>query len=292
MLDDPADATDVKTKLTAAAGERPMQHTWRKRALAGFLSLLAPGVGHYLLGRPRTGVALALALVVSGASMIAAAVGSSAALFWTLCAPVVAVDLVLFAHPLTIVEGTSPPTWKVVVAGGLTVLFFQVAREWVRADVVESFGAASASMYPTIEPGSKFFISKLDRRPRAGDTVAYVKPNGNETFAKRVVAVGGDTIEIRQDIVLVNGKPLSRRKLERPCTLGTLCELWAESVGGQTYEIALSPERASANFDQVTVVPPGTVYVLGDDREESFDSRHHGPVPLSNVVGKLSLTWW
>jgi signal peptidase I len=90
----------------------------------------------------------------------------------------------------------------------------------------------------------------------------------SETFIKRVVAVGGDTISIRDGHVVRNGKLAS--------------EPFAASCGG----------GSDCNFPHAITVPKGYVFVMGDNRGESDDSRFWGPVPISWVIGHALVTYW
>jgi signal peptidase I len=106
--------------------------------------------------------------------------------------------------------------------------------------------------------------------PEPGDVLVLNPPTiSDEPFIKRVVAVAGDTISIHDGYVYVNGKHQTEPYIRGPITE---CE----------------SELYCTDF----VVPPGTVFVLGDNRQDSFDSRSFGPVPLGNVIGRAWFTNW
>ena len=90
----------------------------------------------------------------------------------------------------------------------------------------------------------------------------------SETFIKRVVAVGGDTIAIRNGRVIRNGKPADEPFIE-PCGTGSGCD-----------------------FPQAIRVPEGYVFLMGDNRGGSDDSRYWGPIPVSRIIGKAVVTYW
>jgi len=103
--------------------------------------------------------------------------------------------------------------------------------------------------------------------PNRGDIVVLHPPkleDTNREFIKRVIAVPGDTVEIKQGIVYVNGRALKETYIQEP-------------------------PRYAMSLQQV---PPNSYFVLGDNRNNSDDSRFFGPVPRENIVGKASVTIW
>ena len=147
----------------------------------------------------------------------------------------------------------------VVFAVGLWFLFTHVVR----------FGKiVSGSMAPTLQTGD-YYVLRLDaykegRKPERGDIVVFDRP-GEGTFIKRVIGVGGDTLGIARGSVWLNGSWLEEPYLkERPVT--------------------------EAPF--ATAVPEGHVFVLGDNRNKSEDSRDYGPVPVANILGQVTKVVW
>lgn len=107
--------------------------------------------------------------------------------------------------------------------------------------------------------------------PRTGEIVAFRSPeDADDIYLKRVIAVAGDTVEIRRGALLVNSVPVpesyARVRANRRST-------WQENI---------SPER----------VPSGEMFVLGDNRDDSEDSRYFGPVRADSVVGEPLLVFW
>lgn len=114
------------------------------------------------------------------------------------------------------------------------------------------------SMYPTLENDDIVVFSRLNRNIKFGDVVAIQLPSGAK-YVKRVVAVGGDTVDIIDDVFYRNGEPLD--------DMPTL-----EEKGGVEFPLT---------------VLPGEVFTLGDNRAESTDSRFYGPVNLQQIQGVL-----
>ncbi|MFO7295022.1 MAG: signal peptidase I [Caldicoprobacter sp.] len=127
-----------------------------------------------------------------------------------------------------------------------------------------------SSMHPTLESGDRLIVLKLGyrfRHPEHGDIVVFRNPdNPRVNYIKRVIGVEGDRVEIKDGKVYVNGKALVEPYIAEP-TLGEYPE---------------------------TVVPEGTIFVMGDNRNFSRDSRNSqvGFIPLENVVGKAKIRIW
>ncbi len=127
---------------------------------------------------------------------------------------------------------------------------------------VEAIRVPSDSMAPTISAGDHLLLDKrgAGRHPGIGDIVVLHDPLGDGLIVKRVVAVGGDSIGFEDGVLVRNGQAV--------------------------------PEHHTADFlDGVyygpDVVPPGELYLLGDNRFDSVDSRHFGTVPVEVVVGRV-----
>jgi signal peptidase I len=148
----------------------------------------------------------------------------------------------------------------------------------VRQYVVEAFIAPTASMAPTIQPGDRVLVWKRPFVPQRGDLIVFLNPRDRrEEYVKRLAAVAGETIEFRRDGAYINGALLDR-----------------QSFGGLPYEDAELPPsfRRWAIEGSPFTVPPGYVFVLGDNIGRSVDSRFFGPVPLSDVIGKAYKRYW
>jgi len=170
----------------------------------------------------------------------------------------------------------------------------------LRAFVMEAFQNPSGSMMPALYVGDHFFVSKRPHRPQRGEVVVFrYPPDPSVDYVKRVAALAGDTIEITDGLLIVQGKDLSRREETRTCadvlasapeTPDGPCEVWSETaLGGGRYDIVQGTRHAA--FGPFTV-PDGTAFVLGDNRDNSSDSRVWGPVPLSLVKGSAMFVWW
>src|SRR6185369_9067253 len=131
----------------------------------------------------------------------------------------------------------------------------------------------SQSMYPTLEIGDHVFTEAWvygsfgrSAGPVPGDVIVFAFPKDrSREFIKRVVATAGQTVELYGSRLLVDGKPRD--------------EPYARYLG---HGRDLTP----------VTVPPGHVFVLGDNRDESYDSRFWGPVPIADVLGRAGAIYW
>jgi len=149
-----------------------------------------------------------------------------------------------------------------------TVIAALVIAVLVRGFIIEPYVVNGPSMEPTLWTGERLFISKLAYRfgkPQRGDIVMFRYPlNPEKDYVKRVIAIPGDTIEMRMGRVYINGQQVSEPFVQFP----------------GLYNMSAQ------------VVPPDTVFVMGDNRANSEDSREFGPVKLSLVRGKAVFRVW
>src|SRR4051812_19758983 len=169
-------------------------------------SLLAPGFGQALAGRTKRAV---LWLVAIAVALLAVAVSVWALLVLILVriASVVDAGIVLRA------ERTRPRGhWAAAVI--VFVLSFPLGFI-VRAYMLEAFNIPSSSQYPTLHIGDQLLVDKLALRTRGiahGDVIVFAQPcNPERAYVERVIATGGETVEIRCDIVYVNGQPVANQ---------------------------------------------------------------------------------
>jgi signal peptidase I len=186
--------------------------------------------------------------------------------------------------------------------GGSTQIAFNV-----RTILLEAFRVPVASNYPTIVPNDRFLANKIAYKtsdPKKGDLIVFVNPeNKRENYIKRVVAVAGETVEIRNGELYVNGQRLPRQKLPQS-TLDNIRikvggkpldgDVFVETNGDAKYRIFLAGplhDRMPGDFAKITV-PKHHCFVLGDNRNLSQDSRHFGPIPLGTVKGRADYLYW
>jgi signal peptidase I len=165
-------------------------------------------------------------------------------------------------EPRSRTRGRRRVTGALAVAAVLAMLA-------VRLLVAEPFAIPSASMAPTLTPGDHVLVDKLAYRggiPRRGELVVFRAPASGEITLKRVVAVAGDTVGIEDGVLVVNG---TKRR-----------ERYAD------------PRAIDSVYFGPVDVRAGTVFVLGDNRLDSTDSRDFGAVPTSSLMGRVRARIW
>ena len=277
-----------------------------------------------------------------------------------------------------LVKRPQKSTWRDYVESiGAAILIAFVLRFFV----IEAFKIPSSSMYPTLEIGDHIFVNKFIygvrlpwttkklfevRKPQRGEVIVFIQPcEPDRDYIKRVVALENDTVEVRCNIVYVNGTAVPSALVQgdgceymdfdeianRP--VRRACSRYRETVNGDSYDTFHDPDRPMrderkvaagglttgddrdfpkldgahfppscsrnpdgsswASKNQLTgqivetrahlphtaaceqqlhyVVPPGHVFVMGDNRANSNDSRYWGSVPIENIKGKALFIW-
>jgi signal peptidase I len=152
----------------------------------------------------------------------------------------------------------------------ILVVTFALVFGVVRPFIAEVFYIPTESMVPTLEVGDRVLVSKLIylfSGPQRGDVIVFESPDEDIDLVKRVVGVPGDNVKVVRGSLYVNG------------------ERWEEAY--LNYEL---PDKESA-YGPITV-PEGHIFVMGDNRADSADSRYIGPVPLDYLVGKAFVRIW
>jgi signal peptidase I len=263
-----------------------MSNKPRKWWIAGLLSLLEPGLGQLYNGQARKGL-LILALpflIIPG--MIWCLNAKNMVFF--LCTFVLLVlayyiavvsDAILIARYLSN-EYHLKPYNNIVIYIMIVVIVFATSTTLsalVKNNYIKAYKIPAASMEPTLLVGDHILI---DRRlsthlPNRGDLIVFEFPMDLEKdFIKRIVAVGGDSVEIRDKDLFVNGDHAKEIYVIHKHT-----------------EVLPANQNQRDNFGPVTV-PHNSFFVLGDNRDESYDSRFFGFVERSNVKGIVINIYW
>jgi len=169
-------------------------------------------------------------------------------------------------------EETKKPLAKRSIQVGGLVLAVLLMALGLKAFAVESFRVPSESMSPTVEIGDRFIVNKLGYKlsdPSMGDIVVFDRPANatvqDDRLVKRIVAVGGQTLEFRSGQLFID-----------------------EVVVNEPY---LSAGPSTADYGPVTV-PEGKYFVAGDNRSRSIDSRVFGPIDRSLIIGQAFGRVW
>jgi len=164
--------------------------------------------------------------------------------------------------------------WLKALALGIIIFVF------IRIFFFSNYVVEGESMLPTLEEGNKLVVNKIGFE--AGDLqrfdVIVFHANKKEDYVKRIIGLPGDEISYHDDKLYINGKQVEEPFLEkyRPMALGgTLTgDFTLEEIAGKQ------------------IIPEGKLFVLGDNRRGSWDSRHFGLISIDQVVGKVNLRYW
>lgn len=169
----------------------------------------------------------------------------------------------------------------------------------VRIFALQGYHIPSGSMKETLLIGDVLFADKITfgpripftgglripgfRHPRPGDIVIFKNPVDNVDLIKRCIAVGGQVVEMRKEKVFVDGE-----QVDEPYAMNT--RGYIPSPGGRV----ASRDPRTRPFDDFEPfkVPEGYIFVLGDNRDNSNDSRYLGPIPLKNIVAKARIIYF
>ncbi len=180
----------------------------------------------------------------------------------------------------------------------------------LRSFIVEPFKIPSASMMPTLLIGDFILVNKYDygirlpvlntkilenKTPERGEIVVFRYPvNPSIPFIKRVVGLPGDKFKYQDKILTINDKAIEQLEIGIYLAVGSGkmmdgAILSTELLAGAEHEILRMPDRPSQNVEGI--VPKGHYLVLGDNRDNSKDSRYWGYVPDENLVGRAFMIW-
>lgn len=170
------------------------------------------------------------------------------------------------------------------------ILLAIVIAFFIRTFVIQAYKIPSGSMKPTLQIGDHILVSKFNYgvklpflrstlipigTPKRGDILVFIYPEDrSKDFIKRLIGLPGDIIEIRNKKILLNGLPLN--------------DTHGVYVDNLIIPGSVQPRD---NFGPVTV-PEESIFVMGDNRDESYDSRFWGFVKMKDVLGKALIIYW
>jgi len=291
----------------------------RRVWLAAMLSLIMPGLGQLYCGKLSRGLVFNFLNILPLPIIIGLfSVSGSPALMPITISLIFAggmiqliaiVDSALIAkHTKSDYELKDYNRWYVYVlflliitGGGIgSALYF-------RDQGLEAFRVSAVSNYPTIVPNDRLLANKLaykKKDPKKGELILFLSPeNRRINLVKRLIAVAGDTVEIKNGEVYVNDEKLPQKKLPQSTLDNIRIRVHGEPLEGDVFEeingdakynifLASAPhDNTSSDFTRTTV-PEHHCFVIGDNRNLSRDSRHFGPIPLATIKGRPDYLYW
>ncbi|MFT6791944.1 MAG: signal peptidase I [Cellvibrionaceae bacterium] len=187
----------------------------------------------------------------------------------------------------------------------------------LRSFLVEPFQIPSTSMVPTLEVGDFILVNKYTygirlpvirtktiniNNPQRGDVMVFFPPHEKRYFIKRVIGLPGDKISTYNNEVFVNDEPLKltfiANESERLSNLNDRCiyrgenyQLFEQEINNETHRIRKCTKPVAFPENKMWLVPEGHYFMMGDNRDNSSDSRDWGFVPEENIVGKAFAIW-
>lgn len=156
-----------------------------------------------------------------------------------------------------------------------SIIIAVILALFVRAFIIQAFKIPTGSMKPTLNENDRIFVSKYIYRfkePQRADIVVFKSPEDpKKDFIKRLIAAGGETVQIKDGSILINGSPVQVLQMQA---------VYYYNRG----------DYGSAG--QKITVPEGHFYVLGDNSSSSRDSRYWGFVPRKYIIGKAVFRYW
>jgi signal peptidase I len=284
----------------------------RKPYIALLMSILAPGLGHIYYGKVVKGILLLgfahiyfpLVIIMGIASekgpyyffiLMAAFIFSSLIMLYA-----IGDTVFLIRRKMKHVNpGKLNRPWVYVL-----IIIISLTASWlfpmnIRNYHVQAFRIPAGSMIPSLLIGDYVFADKAvykERLPRRGEIVVFIPPKDHKKyFIKRVIGLPGDLIEIRGEDVILNGTPLAIG-LETNAEFQGNKEIIkgnvvSESLDDISYHILLVESKQTNQHQGPFTVPQGHCFVMGDNRYNSHDSRHFGPVAFQNVIGRVNFIY-
>jgi signal peptidase I len=179
----------------------------------------------------------------------------------------------------------------------------------IRSSLADWNDVPSGSMRPTILEGDRIFVNKLAydlkvpfttwhlaewRNPQRGDIAVFFSPHDGTRLVKRVIGLPGDTVELRNNQLVINGVPVEYQPIAEellhyiPAAERAGRVFASEKLPGQTHAVAGFPAAAAPRTSVPIVVPAGEYFMMGDNRDDSFDSRFWGTVKREKIVGRAT----
>jgi signal peptidase I len=252
----------------------------RKNLIVGLLSFFMSGLGHLYIGEARRGIALFFGEILLTFIFFTSRMALSVAGLFLFLAVFAIYRIFVIADSVIINRKKGAFRLKrynrFIAYAGLVVLATILSSTiQLSGTRIEAFKIPSPSMVPTVIIGDQIMVDKWAYRkssPGRGDLIVFRYPRDPEIeFIKRCVAVAGDTVVIRDKRLFINGRAVD--------------EPYAYFSGGGVFFFGRD------NFGPY-LVPEGKLFVLGDNRDNSNDSRYWGPVDLRDVKGRVRIIYW
>ena len=207
-----------------------------------------------------------------------------------------------FLAPRRVKDVDKRPWYVESTAPFFPVLFIVLV---VRSFIVEPFQIPSGSMIPTLEIGDFILVNKYTYglrlpvlgtkvmevgEPDYGDVMVFFPPGDDRYFIKRVVGLPGDEIRLVNNLLYINGAAMPQTELETHDGQSSY-RVVTENLKGVDHLVRRRRDAGKYGDNFVEIVPAGHYFLVGDNRDNSWDSRAWGSVPEENIVGRAFVIW-
>ncbi len=274
---------------------------------------------------PAIAVLVVWAIAVAGLKLGALEAWDESAVALVALLQVIVVGLLLWtliAAVLMLARVLGLGVWRATLTLALVLLINEAAVVTIRSFLVQPFDIPSGSMEPTFLPGDVFFVSKpsygythysfpfsprlfpgriFAAKPDRGDVAIFRLPvNDSIDFVKRIVGLPGERIQMIEGVLYINGQAVRRDRIDDFITTNEdgsprLVRQWLETLPNGVSFATLEQDFGNLRDTPVFTVPAGNYFVLGDNRDNSVDSRDMsqvGFIPFENLVGRAQLIYF
>jgi len=179
----------------------------------------------------------------------------------------------------------------------------------IRSSLADWNDVPTGSMRPTILEGDRIWVNKIAydlkvpfttlhlaewSNPQRGDIAVFFSPHDGKRLVKRVAGVPGDTIELRNNALMINGQPIEYQPIAEellrdiPTAERSGRVFASEQLPGQTHAVSGNPAAPAMRSFPPQRVPDGQYFMMGDNRDDSFDSRYWGTVDRKQIIGRAT----
>ncbi len=267
----------------------------KERFALGFVALAALGAGHIYLGKiKRAFLVVGISLIVESLALVMMASPAGPAwrmylsIFMMASVPIlVLVDVLRLSHSgKSKMPGKSPGRIVLTLIYAVCILILlNGGTSWIKAHYIQAFRMPSGGMMPNLLIGDFFYVDKgsyNSREPVKGEIAAFHYPKDPSiTYIKRIVGVPGDMIELRDEILYVNGEKVTSEYLSEPAEEKTRKEVFPDHA----YEVLYSSSKGRTKEQEPFMVPDNQYFCLGDNRNNSADSRYWGALSREYLIG-------
>lgn len=274
----------------------------RKPWIAASLSMMCTGLGQIYCGRVERGLVMFCCSLLFGPVLISTALipSSTGMLVAFLVGLAGLIGLIVWsvrdarAIARSLSTTSTPPQASFRSAVYILMISTSVPYAiglafFLRMMVLEAFIIPTASMFPTFVPGDRILVTKVglsEQTLERGNVVVFRNPiNRRQNYVKRIVGLPGETVEIKDGRVIINGESLEQTPAPAGSgATGDSGQAFLERAGDRTYTVQIDPRQPRIQSGP-HVVAPDAYFVLGDNRTKSLDSREFGSVPHGLMVG-------